>query len=132
MYEGPGDVFVIPCSMCGTDTWFVRQRLGPFEIPSPPSQLILGDIDVIEMPAAQNIARAAAFAASVKGKNGSDLAAIHGIGKHLGLLRRVTRLGPLHRKPCSEPALVASHFWAVVARRRVDGHHPRIALRPYP
>ncbi len=66
------------------DHHVVRQRLETFSIPQPRHRLNLGDIEVVELEAAQSVARVAAFAASVRGDSGSNLAAVHRIGKHLG------------------------------------------------
>jgi hypothetical protein len=33
MFSGPADLIVMPCSVGGSVTWFVRQRMQQFELP---------------------------------------------------------------------------------------------------
>jgi hypothetical protein len=64
LFDGPADLVVLPCSTAGTFTPKVAARLAQFSIP-PPQAMPLGDIRLIALDDASQVAQFAALAASV-------------------------------------------------------------------
>lgn len=83
LFSSPADMVVLPVSTAGTITSGVRRKLEAFSLPSPPSRLQLGDINVQALVEAEHIASYVAYAASVQGHySTSDAIAL--IGEKLG------------------------------------------------
>lgn len=83
LFDGPSDLIVLPCSTGGTVTGLVAQSLATYDIPFPPRDMKLGEVEIVAFEGAENIAQFVAFAASVSG-NMSTLKAIAEIGRSLG------------------------------------------------
>ncbi|HEX8733845.1 MAG TPA: toll/interleukin-1 receptor domain-containing protein [Pyrinomonadaceae bacterium] len=83
MFDGPSDLIVLPCSISGTITEFVRKSLIHHRIPYPESGMKLGDVSVMPFQGGENIAQFVAYAASVA-YNNSSIDAVRRIGEQLG------------------------------------------------
>ena len=83
MFDGPSDLIVIPCATGGSVTAFVRERMQRFALPRVPAPMALGDVRLLPLAGADNVAQFVAYAASVL-QEGSSPEAIRHIGKELG------------------------------------------------
>jgi len=84
MFEGPSDLVVLPCSELPTVSEFVRSKLSLFRIPEPKEPMHLGEVRLLRLSNAEQVAPTAAYAASVKTGRGTEPAAIAQIGRTLG------------------------------------------------
>lgn len=83
MFDRPTDLVVIPCSTKPTISWFIEERLRSFSIPGPRRKMQLGDVIFADLHAS-NIARVAAYAASVERTSPTSPKIIETIGRTLG------------------------------------------------
>jgi TIR domain len=86
LFSGPTDLIVLPCSVDGNITPFVRRRLTTFNLPYP-ERRPLGSVQIQRFEHAENIAAFVAFATSVRSRS-SDPRAIGEIGRRLGAATR--------------------------------------------
>jgi hypothetical protein len=85
IFDGPTDLLVIPCSTKSTIEWFIEERLQSFNIPGPPSRKMqLGDVIFTDLRHTNNMAKAAAYAASVERMYPTAPKVIETIGRTLG------------------------------------------------
>jgi hypothetical protein len=85
LFDGPSDLIVLPCNTEGGITLFVSRYLEHFKIPSPKESFALGEVEILPLVGAEQIAQYVAFAASVSAMtNSSTQSAIKRIGFHLG------------------------------------------------
>lgn len=83
MFNGPTDLIVLPCSVTGTITSFVYERLRFYNIPLPKKSFELGEIQFMDFPGGENIAQVISFAASVS-DNWTSEQGIQRIGEEIG------------------------------------------------
>src|SRR4051812_5626141 len=83
MFNGPTDLIVLPCSVTGTITSFVHERLRFYNIPMPKQKFELGEIQFMDFPGGENIAQVISFAASVD-DNWTSEHGIERIGQEIG------------------------------------------------
>lgn len=83
MFDGPSDLIVLPCATGGSVTAFVAERMKRFTLPRVPAPMSLGDVRIVPLTEASNVAQCVAYAASVSGQRSSPEAIRH-IGKELG------------------------------------------------
>lgn len=84
IFDGPSDLLVVPCSTVPTVAGFVAERLRTFRLPSPTRPYHLGEVEIVPLTGAENVAAYIAFAASVQGGGGSSDTAINAIGRTIG------------------------------------------------
>jgi hypothetical protein len=82
LFAGPADMITLPCSTGGTVTHMVERRLQQFSLPHP-GKMALGQVEVLPLDDADQVAQYVAFAASVV-RYTSEPQAISRIAEQLG------------------------------------------------
>lgn len=75
---------MLPCSELPTTSEFVKKKLDLFGIPKPTEKMHLGEVRLLPLSNAEQVAPTAAYAASVKTGYGTEPEAIEQIGRTLG------------------------------------------------
>lgn len=83
LFDSPADMVVLPCNVQGGVSRFVLSALRRYAIPDPPP-MRLGEIRVIPMNGAENVAQFAAYAASVLDGVTTTERIVEDIGRAIG------------------------------------------------
>ncbi len=84
LFDEPTDLIVLPCNVYGGVTQFVSAALRSYALPEPPS-IPLGEISIVPMVGAENVAQYAAYAASVLDGTRTTESVLESIGKSIGM-----------------------------------------------